>query len=197
MFITAKNRREIDNLAEQVHQEVFGGNTDYANLEHFLELRGIDVRYVDSEEIDGYLRWDSESNCPVIAVSVINEAPVRRRFTMAHELGHLIMDWDWKIGQNENKEEDLSKEDFLNIYAYRGKEDYTYEEQIQEAKANEFAAAFLIPETKLRPLVDRAEEINQSAESLVNEVAVDFKTSTATAQIRIINYLKYIRNQND
>lgn len=190
-----EERKEINEKAEQVHQVVFGGYTDYENLEHFLELRGIDVRYVDSEEIDGYLRWDRKANCPVIAVSVTNEAPVRRRFTMAHELGHLILDWDWEIEENNSeKEENLSKEDYLNIYAYRGKGYYTDEERKQEARANEFAAAFLIPVKKLEPIIDRAEEINQSGESLVNEVAADFETSTATAQNRIVNYLKYIRN---
>ena len=56
MSIDKIRRQEIDSLAEQTHKYVFNKSTDYANLEHFLELRGVDVRYVNSKQINGYLR---------------------------------------------------------------------------------------------------------------------------------------------
>lgn len=203
MSIDKNKREEIDSLAEKAHRSVFGESTDYANLEYFLEHRGVDVRYVDSEKIDGYLRWDSESNCPVIAVSVTNEAPVRRRFTMAHELGHLILDWKWSFDSKYNQKEDnelkSNNQEFLNVFlpqqglaAYRGKDSYTMEEQPKEEQANEFAAAFLIPNSKLKKIVDNAAKNNQNGEDLVNYTAWKFCTSTMTAKYRLMNYLKYI-----
>lgn len=191
----AKDRKVIDNCAEKVHEIIFGISTDYTNLEHFLELRGIDVRYIDSENIDGYLRWDNNTNCPVIAVSIVNEAPVRRRFTMAHELGHLILDYKWKFNisfdQVKNEGLKLGQKEVLNVLSYRGKDNYTQEERQKEEKANEFAAAFLIPNNKLRPMILKAIEKNQDGASLVNDTAITFCTSTETAKIRLKNYLAF------
>lgn len=89
------------------------------NLTRWIESAGVIVLEEDfgSSRIDGMSQWASEH-----AVILLNAAlPVdRRRLTLAHELGHLV------------------------LHAERVDED-------AEAQANEFAAAFLMPEHVIGP----------------------------------------------
>ena len=198
--LSVEKLKEIDRSAQDVHHNVFGTSTQYDKVEDYLEYQGIDVRFVISEDIDGYLRWDDEKGCPVIAVSVTGNAPVRQRFTMAHELGHLVLNFGWKLGINQDNSKAIDKiknsnSKFLNILSYRGKE-YTSEEQ----EVDEFAGAFLIPTDKLQSLVNNFTLNNMSSsEQIANQLAVTvsqtFKVSLATATLRLRNYLRELKNE--
>lgn len=201
--LSVKKLKSIDSIAQDARAQIFGNSLDNINLESFLENMGIDVRYINSSEVDGYLRWDNEKGCPVIAVSVTGNANVRQRFTMAHELGHLILDWKWKLGTNQDNRdfiEKVSGMDFLNILSYRGST-YTSGEQ----QVDEFAGAFLIPESKLKEVISdfitkhnyNIDDYSQEAQ-LANQLAVEvssfFNVSNATARLRLKNFF---RKQND
>lgn len=203
MSIDKIRRQEIDSLAEQTHKYVFNKSTDYANLEHFLELRGVDVRYVNSKQINGYLRWDDEISCPVIAVSVTDEAPVRHRFTIAHELGHLILDWKWSLNglynQKEGSKLESINQEFLDVFlpqhglaTFKNQSNNAMKQSLREEEANEFATAFLIPNSKLKIIINDIVKNDQNGEDLVNYTAWKFYTSTMTSRLRILNYLKYL-----
>lgn len=197
--LSVEELKKIDDKAQKIHDEVFGELTDNENLEEYLEYQGIDVRYIDSSEIDGYSRWDNEKGCPVIAVSVNGNAKVRQRFTMAHELGHLILDWGWYPGVNQNSSkfvEKVSGREFLNILSYRGNK-YTVNEQ----EVDEFAGAFLIPGDKLKFLIseflrqNKNKNYNELADKLALEISQTFKVSIATAKLRLKNYLRQITSE--
>lgn len=181
----------FDSQAERLNEIIFGDSTDYIDLEKFLKENGIDVRYISSDLIDGYLRWDKNKNKPVIVVSVTNNASVRMRFTMAHELAHLVLDYNWKPGEdNSEVEKTLKDEDILSVLAYRNKANSTLEERKKERDADAFAAAFLIPKSKLEEMIDSTLKKNQTADELVEKVRTKFYVSKQTAYIRCMNVLK-------
>lgn len=189
--------KTIDRLAQNSHMQIFDvGCFHYDRLENALENYGIDVRWVNSDNnLNGYLRYDNSTQCPVIAVAVndILSSWVQRRFVMAYELGSLIMKYDWRIDDfAHNQQLNLEKLDYLDIYANE-----TSKTEYEIEQLNEFAYSFLIPNCKLKPIIDNAIENNVSGEGLINDVAIRFDTSTATSHAKIISYLKNIHHDSE
>lgn len=87
-----------------------------------LESAGVVIVETDLEtpRIDGLSQWSAEN--PVILLNT-SLAPSRRRLTLAHELGHLVLHGDGYV------------DDDIDV----------------EAQANQFAAEFLMPEIEVRP----------------------------------------------
>ncbi|MFD1454931.1 ImmA/IrrE family metallo-endopeptidase [Levilactobacillus lanxiensis] len=186
----SSTRQTIDELAELLHKEIFAEHSDYRNVDSYLEAEGIDVKYILTEEFDGYLRWDGQSNRPVIAVSALN-VPVRQNFTKAHELGHLILHWKWLPDMTQVELADFKQDQVLEV-SYRGKADYTVQEQIRETQANEFAAAFLIPNYKLTETVELAAQAHDTLPQLVKRIAKTYFVAEMTAKIRLQNYRRLL-----
>lgn len=84
------------------------------------------------------------------------DSPARQRFTVAHELGHAMLD---EHGLHERN---------IKLKMYRRK----------EALANRFAAALLMPEKDVRSAFERGMKIEQ--------MAAYFGVSQAAMQIRLI-----------
>ncbi len=95
------------------------------NLSELLEERGIKLLSVDLLDIDGLTACVKRKNGKSIPVIVTksNTWSERKRFTLAHEIGHMVM---------EVREEDPSKR-----------------EKLSEKAANRFAGAFLMPQEAL------------------------------------------------
>lgn len=184
---------DVDCRAEQLNQQIFDGSTDYVHLEDFLKKKGIDVRYINSDVLDGYLRWDKNVHKPVIAVSVTGNASVRMRFTMAHELSHLVLDYKWEPGKDNSKlKRELEKKDILSVLAYRNKADYTPEERQKEERADNFAASFLMPISKMKKLVKESIENDEAADDLVAKVKNEFNVSWPAAFRRTHNVVEQL-----
>ena len=64
------------------------------NLVELLEGRGIKVLAIDAEKVDGLTARVRRERGPVLPVIVINSGDwaERKRFNLAHELGHLVLD---------------------------------------------------------------------------------------------------------
>ncbi|MGM0878882.1 MAG: ImmA/IrrE family metallo-endopeptidase [Bacillota bacterium] len=110
------------------------------------------------------------------------KSETRKRFTLAHELGHLIIPWHSGMISCHT-----DKEDTINETAY----------QIMESEANSFAAEILMPSEWLKELVLQNEEngINDLIETLAHRAQV----SRSAAFFSIIKHLPdgyvfYIRN---
>ena len=124
-----------------------------------LEWASIQEPPVSPTTIAEYLNiaiyeWDFPDEISGIAVAQmgrgcigVNEAHprVRQRFTAAHELGHLVRDWEQSL-----------RFDFVGVEPVPQSED----EQIQETWANWFAADLLMPAIWLRRDVHNMGEIN-------------------------------------
>jgi Zn-dependent peptidase ImmA (M78 family)/DNA-binding XRE family transcriptional regulator len=78
-----------------------------AHLVEVIEASGVVVLPIPSEEqsdIDAFSAWIQ--NSPVIAICSGRKAGDRRRFSVAHELGHLVMHWNRAIRSEQHREAD-------------------------------------------------------------------------------------------
>lgn len=88
--------------------------------------------------------------CPVIFVRK-QDAPARQTFTLAHELGHILLHRDSNIDDRG----DLSQIFFHREGRMGGKDGYNPRKNDWEAEANAFAGIFLVPDDHL-DLIDKS-----------------------------------------
>lgn len=114
---------QIEEVAETVRTAWNLGSNPIPDLLDTLEIQGIKVLlsdYADADQIDGLVA--SANGQPIIVVGT-NLPGDRQRFTLAHELGHLVL---------------------------KGKLDYALDE---EQACHRFAGAFLAPREKVLKLL--------------------------------------------
>jgi Zn-dependent peptidase ImmA (M78 family) len=102
---------------------------------------------------------------------------VRRRFTVAHELGHYILHRD----ANE-----LFVDNFF-LMKFRKNNSYTKEEYWQEQQANAFAAALLMPEKFIEAEIVREEYHGVDETELITKLARKFEVSIPGMSYRLTN----------
>jgi Zn-dependent peptidase ImmA (M78 family)/DNA-binding XRE family transcriptional regulator len=85
---------EADRGAHILREHWGLGSDPIPKLVELLENRGIKVLAIDAEKMDGLTGWVKRRNAPPLPVIVINckDWSERKRFTLAHELGHLVLD---------------------------------------------------------------------------------------------------------
>ncbi len=111
-------------------------------------------------------------NRPVISYNKNNSIPTRKRFTIAHELGHYILHSDKPLFIDKKP-----KVMFRNSASSSG-------EELQEREANHFAAALLMPTKLIR------EEIINIVDEDINPIeylAKKFKVSEQAMTFRLAN----------
>lgn len=136
---------------------------------------GIRVVNVDppEESVSGFLiREDPESGAPIIGVNRHHSA-VRRRFTVAHELGHLLLDHagDWHL-------DDV-------MISYRD-EISSAGEHAPEIEANQFAAELLMPEDWLRSDF-LGNQFDLGDDEKLRSLASRYRVSTQAMTFRLVN----------
>lgn len=170
-------RREIDNLGSELSKIISCYDRP---IEERLTKAGITIKYFINKKFDAFLRWDEENDCPLIALNA-NQSQNRMNFSMAHELGHLVINYGWipfQINSDVNSK-------MIDI-KYRGGE-YTKKERHEETIVNEFAAAFLVPNDKLTEFIERNHELNY--QEMIIKISDDFNISVDAAKIRLDNFL--------
>jgi len=152
---------EIEDIANQVRKAWSLGEDPIADLSDILELQGIKVFMIDGNienEFDGLTAWVNDN--PIIVISKIWSG-VRQRFTLAHELGHLIL--KGRLGL------DLD----------------------EERASNRFAGAFLLPQKALIDRLGNKRKSIEIAELalLKEEFGVSMQVGFIRAnQLKIISY---------
>ena len=139
-------------------------------VEQIARERGVNVQSVPlDDELSGmaFVKGDA-------AVIIVNAAhhPNRRRFTIAHELGHHMLHRAY-LCDNVHVDKAILKRDELSS-------DGTDRKEIQ---ANAFAAELLMPECLMR----RWSEIDINDEVTVNSLAKKLGVSPAALTYRFIN----------
>lgn len=92
---------EADRAARSLRDHWGLGHDPIPNLVELLEEQGIKILAVDLTNIDGLtarVRRTQKSDVPVIVVNR-KEWGERQRFTLAHELGHIVMDVSAKLDE--------------------------------------------------------------------------------------------------
>lgn len=165
---------KITNVIEELESNVeeFGVKVFYSDMKSFE----------NPDKISGYSIVNSKGQPEIIVNG--NHSEGRRRFTIAHELGHIIMHWGW-LNEPEQK---LDKD--LQGILFR-KDNYTREESVKEWQANEFAAEFLAPIELIQEEVKNWENITQLERVfLIQRIAQAFKISTRFAEVQIEKALR-------
>lgn len=149
------------------------------DLEKAIEVFGVNVKYsyMDSENsnVGGYLMVENHE--PVIVLNA-EDSEKRRRFTMAHELGHLILHWNWLPG-----DEVEAKNGVFDVsYRKENRGDYeSLEELEREDEANTFAGEFLLPVDRVREVIENTRE----SDNIIAKVSDEFNVSNPCAIVRI------------
>jgi len=132
-------------------------------------------RRQNGPDISGLLSRD-DSNPDVVVIGVnMDEAPVRQRFTIAHELGHLLM--------HEGRQLWVDRSVRVNL-----REVGEHSRGGQEREANWFAAELLMPEDMVRTTAASIAQRRQVTEdSLVLALAETFQVSRPARSYRLLN----------
>jgi Zn-dependent peptidase ImmA (M78 family) len=144
------------------------------NIEEVVKSMGITVKPFDlGDDVSGLLAI--ENGKAVIGINQ-NESRVRRRFTIAHELGHYELHRD---------KSNLFVDSQFKIYRGNNSNN-TPQKQILEQEANSFAASILMPENLVKT------EVKKIAFDLGNEDAIKilskkFDVSSTAMYIRLSN----------
>ena len=133
------------------------------------ELRDVELRKVELTAGNAGFLFVPAEGSPIIGVNM-NEQETRRNFTMAHELGHLLL----HVPENSKSPSSFIDKDFIvlnrNVDSKSGI-------NIQEVEANFFAAELLMP-----------------AEQLYSDFSIEMQTSNTTD---VIEKLAKIYNVSD
>lgn len=203
MALSLDTLDDINNYAKYAHDKIFKSSLhkvgQYDYLSELLDEQGIKCGTVESDTIDGYLRWSQEDNKPIIVANrQFHRASVHRRFVYAHEFAHLVVDYGWDVDKPKASRDKLrslyrsSKEEFLDIVVFH-KPIESDDKALHEIVVNEFASAFLIPDYQLKPIINRAKGTNISDKDLITEIAYTFSTSLNTAEYRLKSYTNYVK----
>ena len=138
-FLTRSEQEHIDTVIENLRMKT-GLSFPEDNLVDLAKALGVEVyesKFVKHQNIDGFLEYPKKlTDKPKIYLN--KERPsVRKKFTLAHELGHFVLHRDDKRRYR------------VDSLDYSLNDDETRE----ETEANYFAASLLVPEEKLRSLL--------------------------------------------
>lgn len=144
------------------------------DVEQLAEAVGADVALEHLESSVSGMLVRPPSGLPVIVVNN-RHAPVRQRFTIAHELGHLVLHRGRQVIVDHLTRARVNMRDETSSLA-------TSREEIT---ANQFAASLLMPTEWVHEAVDAALDLPPSR--LVNQLAATFEVSEQAMEFRLIN----------
>jgi Zn-dependent peptidase ImmA (M78 family)/DNA-binding XRE family transcriptional regulator len=87
-----QNKQDVENAADHLRRAWNLGDKPIANIVEMLELKGIKVILVDDvDTLDGLAVFTS-TGIPIVVVNKKGKSTERIRFTIIHELAHLLLD---------------------------------------------------------------------------------------------------------
>lgn len=146
-------------------------------VERITKAFGAQVKYsLLDDELSGMAYIKDE--IPIIGINALHH-PNRQRFTLAHELGHLILH-KTKI----TKEIHVDKKSSVLMRSSSS----SASGNKMEVEANRFAAEILMPESFLKKsLKGKSFDLNNDDDIVVNLLAREYKVSVAAMRFRLEN----------
>lgn len=173
--MNGRRQRQIEELAEKVLREA-GIQVAPIEISQIAKLHGVEITDYDlGVDVSGVLVL--KDGKATIGLNP-NDSKVRRRFTIAHELGHFFLEH-----QRGGLFVDNHKKNFAVMY--RDAQSSTGE-ILQEQEANAFAAAILMPRELLESWTKKF-NFDLTDESDLKTLANQFKVSSQAMAIRIAN----------
>ena len=167
-------RNMINSLTEAIIC-LFNIEIPIQDIEEFVRSLGGTIQ-TDIKYSDGAIEKDGNNLFKIIVSPFQDEK--RRRFTIAHELGHLFLHMGYLINQEVWNRQDK------NIYHRVGSSEKEYQ-------ANEFAAAFLMPKAEYLKIMN--ENVIEKNEVDTSKIAEYFNVSVEAASNRgkFLGYLEW------
>lgn len=143
------------------------------NIEGLANSLGITIKVSDfNEEAAGLLII--KDGTTTIGVDS-NSGPERKRFTIAHELGHFVLHLE-------------KSKMFIDKLFYRQKSNgYTTRDEKIEREANFFAANILMPQKLILKSLENLTSSDLHDDSTINTLAKRFNVSSSAMLFRLIN----------
>lgn len=100
-----KEKADVEKAAVKLRKDWNLGDNPIPNLSEMLELKGIKVIQIDDvDAVDGLAVFTS-SGIPIVVVNKKDKSIERLRFTIIHELAHLLLDLSVLQGKGKEEEE--------------------------------------------------------------------------------------------
>lgn len=142
------------------------------NLNRVVECLGLSLNEKPLEnEYSGFLAVKEKT----IVVN-LRHPPVRRRFTIAHEIGHY---------QLHRRNEDIPV--FIDRAVYHRKESVAGVDHLMEMQANTYAAGLLMPEALLDEYLEDHPALDLEKPADIKTLAEEFEVSRPAMEFRLIN----------
>lgn len=142
------------------------------NLSRVVECLGLSLNEKPLEnEYSGFLAVKEKT----IVVN-LRHPSVRRRFTIAHEIGHY---------QLHRRSEDIPV--FIDRAVYHRKESVAGVDHLMEMQANAYAAGLLMPETLLDNYLEDHPALDLEKPADIKTLAEEFEVSRPAMEFRLIN----------
>ena len=156
-------------------QEEFNKNKIDVDVFSIAKKLGVDIVELDfnDDEISGLIKRLGKNGKPVIAINK-DHPENRKRFTIAHELGHYILHVN-KLIHIDEKSEVVYFRDSQSCEASK----------IKEIQANQFAAELLMPEKIVKRDIQERIRNGESLDELTEKLAKIYKVSVESMGIRI------------
>lgn len=162
-------RRQAEELIE-----TFNINIPPVNVEELAEQLGLSVVHYDlGEDVSGLLISNGDVTC--IAVKK-DDARVRQRFTIGHEIGHFWLKHQFEPGAHVH----VDRGNFISKRGLRSSEGI----DPKEIEANQFAANLLMPARMVRQAVNELRK-GMLLDQHVQQLAQDFDVSEMAMTIRL------------
>ena len=147
-------------------------------VDRIAKRLGATIRFspMDNEELSGMIFV--KNGVPIIGINSLHH-PNRQRFTIAHELGHLVM---------HRKEIESVVHIDTEFRTLMRDEESAKGKDIIEIEANNFASELLVPESALGEALGN-QRIDVESDSLIADLAKKFKVSPLTMQLRISRFM--------
>ena len=181
---TPRARRNPESRAAETLRALGLGAEAPIDVKLVAESHDAEVRSAPlDEDLSGILIRDGQRK--VIAVADTH-APVRQRYTIAHELGHLLMHPGRPY---------LAESNQIIRIDRRGGSAPGFADQREEREANQFAAALLMPpDLVLRHWLDLN---GKPTASNLSEMSRRFEVSTLAMKYRLINLGLFSPDESD
>lgn len=168
----AYSRAEIERLANEVRGDC-GQLTIPIDVEQVAKHLGARVLVEGfSDDLSGVL-IRRKGEAATIAVNC-SQSPLRRRFTIAHECGHMVLDHEGEVFVDKAI---LNRRDSNSSLAVNE----------QEVQANQFAASLLMPREEVVRHMEHLLRSYSSYSVLVELMANTFRVSRSAMEIRLVN----------
>ncbi len=152
----------------------YGNGVFPVEVTKLAKKAGVEVQEREfNKDISGLLKRESKDGHPIIIVKA-SEQPARRRFTIAHELGHYVLHAAGPLYIDSNIQE---------VY-FRDKNS-SEANNIEEIQANGFAAELLMPAEDVKEQIKLYKNTNSDTDEIVQKLAKRYDVSVTAMAIRI------------